>query len=101
MNIELTKSAKKSIAKIYKEYLRRVKNGESKEQAKSFRSGNVEQFELIKSIQEDVRDLIEAGFIKMDIIGDFELQNKAVVYMENLAPDTIKEWLSFVTNFLP
>ena len=101
MDVELTKSAKKSIAKIYKEYLRRVKSGESKAQAAFFDNGNEEQAELISYISDDSRELRSAGLIKETITGCIELQNSAIVYMENLTQDTINEWLSFVANFLP
>lgn len=101
MNVELTKDAKKSIAVIYKSYLDRIKAGETKKQAAFFDNGKSDQAELISSVRKDVPELKKVGFVKIDVLGGLELQSAAIIYMENLAPETIKEWLSFVANFIP
>lgn len=94
MNTELTKSAKKSLAIIYKEYCQRLKNGQSKNQAIYF---NVPPNEIL----DDKNELKNAGFIKTDIVGGIELTNHAIIFMENKTADTIKEWLSFGAQFIP
>lgn len=101
MGIELTKSAKRSIAKLYKSYLDRLRSGENKAQAVFFNNEKSDQAELIRSIQEDVPELKKVGFVKMDITGCLTIQGEAVVYMENIAGNTLKEWLSFGAQFIP
>lgn len=94
MEIELTKSAKKSLATLYKEYCQRLKAGQKKSQAVSFENCN-------SSITENQTELKRAGFIHVDILGNIKLTDKAIIYMENKTADTIKEWLSFSAQFIP
>ncbi len=94
MNVELTRSAKKSLATLYREYCQRLNAGQKKSQAVSFPS-------YAESISEDRNELKNAGFIRVDILGDISLTDKAIIYMENKTLDTIKEWLSFGTQFIP
>lgn len=94
MDVELTKSAKKSIAVIYKHYCSRIKDGQAKCQAVYF------EFPP-DDISNDIKELKNAGFIKADIVGGIELTDHAIIFMENKTVDTIKEWLSFGAQFLP
>ena len=79
MNAELTKSAKKSLARIYKEYSLRVKAGESKQKAAFFGPEDPEQTEFINSVQSDIQMLKKAGFIGIDVIDSFWLKDEAIV----------------------
>lgn len=101
MDIRLTKDGKKSIAKIYKAYLDRKNNGESKSSARYFDKFNPSFEEFINSVKEDIGELKEAGFLNVSISGGFELSYSGIVYMENQKADTIKEWLSFGAQFIP
>lgn len=101
MNVELTKGAKKAIATVYKRYLDRIAYGENKKQAAFFDNEKSDHAELINSVQNDIQELKKVGFVKIGITGCVELQDAAIVYMENLAPETIKEWLSLIANFIP
>lgn len=101
MGIELTKSAKKSIAILYKGYLDRINSGEKRAQAAFFDKGNPLQAELVHSIQADIPELKKVGFVKVDITGCLEMQSEAIVYMENITVNTLKEWLSFGAQFIP
>ena len=89
--MELTKSAKKSLAILYKEYCQRVKSGVCKADARRIRAG-----EYPEELLDDLKELREAGAVKVDIGKNVDLENKAIIYMENLPADTIKGWLSFL-----
>lgn len=101
MDIELTKDAKKAIARIYKEYIRRKDEGKPKMQARYFDNYDMSQREFINSVWEDIPELKNAGLVKAYVTACFELTDKGIVYMENKTIDTIKEWLSFGSNFIP
>ncbi len=94
MDIELTKSAKKSLAIIYKDYCQRLKEGIPKKQAIQFK-------EKPDGVSDDLKELKNAGFINVDILGDFELTDHAIIFMEHKTVETIKEWLSFGAQFIP
>lgn len=94
MEIELTKSAKKSLATLYKEYCQRIDNGQKKAQAVCFEN-------CPDDIIENKTELKRAGFITVDILGDIELTDKAIIYMENKTVDAIKEWLSIGSQLIP
>lgn len=101
MDIELTKDGKKTIARIYKEYLRRKESGENKMQARYFDANKKEHGAFIDSVWEDIPELKNTGLVKAYVTACFELTDKGIVYMENKTIGTIKEWLSFGSNFIP
>ena len=94
MSVELTKSAKKSLAILYKEYCQRVNNGERKSRAITFENYS-------ENVADSRAELKRAGFICVDILGSIQLTDKAIIYMENEKIETIKEWLSFGAQFIP
>ena len=98
----MTKDAKKSLAKIYKTYQERRSHGMDNLNSKYFDpSDDQETLELAESVREDIPELKKIGFVKAYITGQFELQDQAIVYMENVKAETIKEWLSFGSNLIP
>ena len=98
----MTKDAKKSLAKIYKTYRERRSHGMDKLNSKYFDpSDDQETLELAESVREDIPELKKIGFVKAYITGQFELQDQAIVYMENVKAETIKEGLSFGSNLIP
>ena len=98
----MTKDAKKSLAKIYKTYQERRSHGMDKLNSKYFDpSDDQDTLELAESVREDIPELKKIGFVKAYITGQFELQDQAIVYMENVKAETIKEWLSFGSNLIP
>lgn len=98
----MTKDAKKSLAKIYKAYLERRSHGMDKLNSKYFDSTDDQKtLELAESVREDIPELKKIGFVKAYVTGQFELQDQAIVYMENVKAETIKEWLSFGSNLIP
>lgn len=94
MSSSLTRSAKKSLAALYREYRQRISNGEEKSVAAKFT-------EYSKEIHADRLELRKAGFVDIDLLGNLALTNRAIIYMESLTVDTIKEWLSFGAQFIP
>lgn len=101
MSVELTRAGKKAIARIYKEYLSRIKNGEDKLQARYFSAYNEKHGAFIDSVWEDIPELHNARLVEATPTACFELTDRGIVYMENKTANTIKEWLSLGSNFIP
>lgn len=102
MSAIMTKDAKKSLAKIYKAYQERRSRGMDKLNSKYFDpSDDQETLELAESVRSDIPELKKIGFVKAYVAGQFELQEQAIVYMENVKAETIKEWLSLGSNLIP
>lgn len=94
MDVELTKSAKNSLAVIYKEYCKRIKAGREKAQAIQFSPAP-------DGVKPDVPELTRAGMVKTDVLGNIQLTDRAIIYMENKGIETLKEWLSFGAQLVP
>lgn len=90
----MTRAAKKSLAVLYKEYRQRINAGMEKAQAISFEN-------CAEDILESRNELKTAGLVKVDILGNIQLTDKAIIFMEGKAWGTIKEWLSFGAQFIP
>ena len=100
MNVELTKSAKASIAVIYSAYLHRRRNGAHKSAAVYFET-NTDNATLFEAISQDIAELQRAKLIKSDILGGFELQDAAIILMENQPAEKLKELLTLAVQVLP
>lgn len=96
MEIELTKESRRVLKSIYDVYCDRRKSGKSNSSAIRF-----DDSASIDGLSDAKQELCKAGFITMDIIGDFKLEDKAIIFMENFPKDTILKWLEFGTNFIP
>lgn len=90
----LTRSAKKSLAILYKEYRQRLESGQRKPQAVYF-----SEYEDI--VSDNREELKAAGYIQTDIIGGISLTDKAIILMENQTIDAIRDLLSFGSQFIP
>lgn len=101
MAVSLTKDAKKTIARIYNEYLRRRSEGQGKMQARYFDNYDMAQRVFINSVWEDIPELKAQGMVRAYVTACFELTDSGIVYMENIKAETIKEWLSFGAQFIP
>lgn len=99
--MELTKSAKGSIAVIYTTYKKRRKKDIPKSEAIYFDESSKDFVENYNKVSEDLGELHSAKMIKENIIGGFTLLDSAIIYMENQSKETIKEWTSFITQFIP
>lgn len=99
--IRLTREAKKSIAVIYKAYNNRRYSGQSKEQAAKFKLSEDNESEGLKAARKHLGELKRAGLVRTFIYGDFDLTDAGIIYMEEKPIDTIKEWLSLITELIP
>jgi hypothetical protein len=96
MKVELTKDSRKVMKAIYDRYCERRKNGESKSASVRFKN-EVD----IDGLADAKSELSKAGLITCFITGDFDLTDKAIIYMENFTKDTIIRWIEFGANFIP
>lgn len=99
MEINLTKSADKLIALIYKSYLEKTKTM-SKSQAKFF---DLDDFKALMpdEHQEDIIEytieLSKAGLLdRLDLSGSTNLSNKAIIYMETKFGRTIDKIIDYI-----
>ena len=100
MNVELTKSGKAAVAVIYSAYLKRRKNGAHKSAAVYFKD-DADNAALFEAISQDIAELQKAKLIKSDILGGFELQDSAIILMENQPAEKLKELLTLASQVLP
>ncbi len=103
MNTQLTKSTQAFLCLIYREYLKRIKCGESRQQAKRFTGPDRHPFTLYNNadqedIREALRELKRAGLAKVYLDGGFVLDNAAIIYMENLFPSGLADIASCLAN---
>lgn len=108
MGISLTKDADKMICTIYREYLSRRNNGLSKSVAKDFADPQKWGQLFADWNDDDVKDTLpelkRAGLIKLYFMGGFQLEDKAIVYMENRFPNglaQVLDWLAKVKSAIP
>ncbi len=103
---ELTKDADKLICCIYKEYLEKRKSGVSKSQSKEFDGNfylNVKTLSRWNSadISDTLQELHDKELIFKNVIGDFELLDSAISYMENRFKKGLEEITDFISKFIP
>ena len=99
--MQFTKDTSKVLTVIYKMYLERRKNGQSKSSAKNFDLEFYKSIPCLSSWSEDditdsLSELRKANFIKEYISGDFVLQDALIIHMEN----RFKNGLSEVSKYL-
>ena len=101
LHMQFTKDTSKVLTVIYKMYLERRKNGQSKSSAKNFDLEFYKGISCLSSWSEDditdsLSELRKANFIKEYISGDFVLQDALIIHMEN----RFKNGLSEVSKYL-
>lgn len=109
METKLTKDADKMICEIYSVYLERRANGIPKKQSKDFadQSHWPEKYRtawMSPDGKDTLKELKSADFIRYFIYGGFELNDKAVLYMENRFKNGISEvleWLGKIKDAIP
>jgi len=97
----LTKESRRVLRDIYRAYMERRRSGAGKSSAARFESprfGGGNKFDNYDDAEEE---LCDAGYIKVDITGEFDLTNKAIILMENFTKDTLIKWVEFGTQFIP
>ncbi len=110
VNNELTKDMDKLICTLYKNYLIRVKSGESKTNAAYFgNSDEITEKYLPDWHPEDTAqvcwDLYSDGYLICsrgdDIANTVTLTKDALYYMESRFKNGLKEVIDFITKFVP
>lgn len=101
MQIELTKDSRKTLKRIYERYCELREAGQSKSSARYFADPMWGGGPKIDGIDDARDELRNAGLIKTDISGGFELTDKALIFMENFTKDTILNWIDVGTKFIP
>lgn len=79
----LTKDAQRALAMIYQIYKERRDNGMVKSQANYLAPTSEDSKHLAGDVDEDIRELEEAGMISHDITGGILLKNAGIIYMED------------------
>lgn len=102
--MELSKDADKMIGVLYKAYLEKRKNGESKAQAKIFSENWCKEYfpdQLEADVFDTLREIKASFNLKIYVTGGFLLSDEAIIYMENRFPEGVKSVLSFLAQFIP
>lgn len=104
--MELTKDSDKLICNIYKVYLEKCKNGQSKANAKRFPCNFYKEIKFLSSwaaedIDETLNELKRANFIKKYIDGGFQIQDNFIIYMENRFKNGFTEVTDFISKLIP
>ncbi len=104
MNIELTRDTQKVAAKIYKEYLTKIKNGKSKNEACKFSESELTKLftkEEPIDYESELQELIKVFSFSTNIWDDITLSSSFIIYMENRFNNGLKDVLSFLSQFIP
>ena len=104
--MQLTKDADKMICCIYKSFLQRRKDGNSKPSARRFEAEYFSTDKILSAWnREDLSDTLleiaRAGLVKIFIGGNFDLTDQGIIYMENRFMNGLKEVSEFVSKFIP
>lgn len=104
--MDLTKDADKMICCIYKTFLQRRKNGNSKSFARQFDENYFSTDKFLFSWHNDdlndtLLEIARAGLVKIYIGGNFELTDQGIIYMENRFINGLKEVSDLITKFIP
>lgn len=104
--MKLSKDSAKLACSLYKTYLEKRKNGQSKASAKHFSNGFYKEIKPLSSwttedITETLNELKRANFIKKYIDGSFQIQDNFIIYMENRFKNGVTEVSDFISKFIP
>jgi len=84
----MTKDTEKAFVILYSEYLRRRSFRTAKNQAVRFEDSKLKAIDAFSSwnpsdIRYSLQELRKLGYLKIDIVGDVELLERGIEYMEN------------------
>lgn len=104
MQHELTRLTDAFLCEVYKEYLERLKDGESLCQAITFQNNfevkcNAAATNPEDDVNQALLELKSAGFVTMNIIGDFKLTPDAVSFMEHRFQNNLTKLIDFLKTF--
>ena len=103
--MKFTKDTSKVLASIYKIYLERRKSGQSKNESKNFDADFFKDVKALSDwsssdISDSIHELADAHFVKMNIIGGFELQNTLIIQMENRFKASTSEVAKYIADLI-
>ena len=106
MDLSITKDSDQMLCLLYKEFLRRRKDGISRTAARHFVDGTISQIPPLDTWPEaDISDamveLSRANLLRITIGGDCDLKDEAILFMENRFKNGLKDVLSFLSQFIP
>lgn len=105
-SMQLTKDTDKMLCLIYEEFLERRKNGLSKSNAKTFERPAALQEQFLQGIHKDdiydaLVELKRNNLIRAYYDMGFQLNDSAIIYMENRFKNGLKEVTDFISKFIP
>lgn len=106
MQVDITKDSYRVLCSLYREYLKRRKNGISKMEAVCFAAPSDFKDELFPDIPIDdlydaITELGQTGFLTVYIDGSFQLEKSAIILMENRFTKGLTEVTDFIAKFIP
>ena len=101
----MTKDADKMLCCLYKEYLNRIKIGNSKTSSRDFTAEYIKSDEVLSTWHPDDvcatrNELKHIGYLTVNIIGNFKLTDEAITYMENRFKNNLKELTDFISKLV-
>lgn len=102
----MTKSADKLLCVIYRDYLSRIKLGQSMSDANRFTTDYFEtETSSVSKNNDDIiqlkTELRKADLLKVSVSGNANLTPYGIEYMENRFKNGLAEVLDFLSKFLP
>lgn len=103
--MQFTKDTSKVLASIYKIYLDRRKDGQSKEEAIRFNEDFYKDVKVLSTwlnsdISSAIHELSDAKFIKPNIIGGFRIENTLIIQMENRFKSGASEVAKYIMDLI-
>jgi len=100
---DITKDSYKVLCIIYKVYLQRRKDGNSKEQSVEFSDYNLFKDEYIPDMHTDdmhsaIVELKENGYVKLFVDGGFVLTNAGIILLENKFKNNLSDVMDFISK---
>jgi hypothetical protein len=100
---DISRDGEVVMAAIYKEYLKRRKDGQDKDAANEFEGAQYIKTTLnvdmsANDISATCRELKKTGYLDIDVLGFIWLTNDGIVYMENKAGRTFEEVTEYIKS---
>jgi len=105
----LSRETKKALCEIYAEYLKRRSSGSPKSSARYFSNEDKTKENnhgdwTTSDFKDYLSELKRAGAVKMYVDGGFELQDSAIIYMEQRFQNGLSDvldWLAKIKSVIP
>lgn len=99
----LTKTADKFLCLTYAVYLKRIKEGMSRSDARIFDPTEPWRNEVFSDLSRNdymdaIGELCDSLGVEMEMSGDFTLNSSTIVYMENRFKNGLKDVLGYVSS---